>query len=64
MYCTNRILGVAEYRYDFPSSLALLPKEKGVRVPIRSPFGRGEGNFSHSYLNSVTLDFLVIQLGH
>jgi len=34
--------GVAESMYDLPSSPTLLPREKGARTPVPSPFGRGQ----------------------
>jgi hypothetical protein len=46
--------GVAEWSNDLPSSRsaersrrspALLPREKGARIPIPSPKGRGRGLF-------------------
>jgi len=36
-------IGVAETRDDLPSSPTLLPKEKGARIPVPSPSGRGLG---------------------
>jgi len=39
----GRFCGVAEPREDLPSSPTLLPKEKGTRIPVPSPFGRGLG---------------------
>jgi len=36
-------LGFAEPREDLPSSPTLLPKEKGARIHVPSPFGRGLG---------------------
>ncbi len=35
--------GVAEWRYELPSSPALLPREKGARNLVPSPVGRGLG---------------------
>jgi PIN domain nuclease of toxin-antitoxin system len=37
------IFGVAESKYDLPSSPTLLPKEKGARTLVPSPTGRGLG---------------------
>jgi len=35
--------GVAEPKDSLPSSPPLLPKEKGARIHVPSPFGRGLG---------------------
>jgi len=35
--------GIAECKYEFPSSPTLLPKEKGARILVPSPVGRGLG---------------------
>ena len=37
------ISGIAECKYEFPSSPTLLPKEKGARILVPSPVGRGLG---------------------
>jgi len=39
----KRFLGVAEPREGLPSSPTLLLGEKGARVHVPSPFGRGLG---------------------
>jgi len=39
----QRILGIAECKYEFPSFPTLLPKEKGARILVPSPVGRGLG---------------------
>jgi hypothetical protein len=36
----NGRYGIAEPREDSPSSPTLLPKEKGARIQVPSPFGR------------------------
>ena len=51
--------------YDLPSSLTLLPQEKGAKTLVLSPFGRGnkgEGGFKNSYPNSATPIFPYLRL--
>jgi hypothetical protein len=38
-----RRIGVSGRKYDLPSSPTLLPKEKGARILVPSPTGRGLG---------------------